>query len=80
VEARTVYSRDTALTRRQREVIHAIVNYQIEHDGRSPSLRELQEELDLSSTSSVFHHICTLEKAGYITCEPFRARSIRLVD
>jgi len=71
--------RADTLTHRQREVILAIVNYHLEHDGRSPSLRELQEALGLGSTSTVSAHLWNLEHKGYITSEPFTARSIRLV-
>ena len=77
--ARGGNGRTDTLTRRQREVILAIVNYQLEHGDRSPSLRELRDALGLGSTSTVFNHLWNLEKKGYLTSEPFTARSVRLV-
>jgi len=71
--------RANGLTHRQREVVHAIVDYQIEHGGRSPSLRELRDALGVTSVATVFAHLCNLEKKGYLTSEPFTARSVRLV-
>lgn len=71
--------RADTLTHRQREVVHAIITYQLEHDGRSPSLRELQKMLGLRSTSTVSAHLWNLEHKGFITSEPFAHRSIRLI-
>jgi len=71
--------RANTLTHRQREVVHAIVNYQLEHGGRSPSLRELGDALGLGSTSTVSMHLWNLEQKGFITSEPFAHRSVRLV-
>ena len=72
-------ARTDRLTHRQRDVIHAILDYQIEHEGRSPSLRELRDALDVTSVATVFAHLCNLEKKGFITSEPFAHRSVRLV-
>ena len=77
--ARGGSGRADTLTRRQREVILAIVAYQIEHEGRSPSLRELRDALGVTSVATVFKHLCNLEKKGYLTSEPFAHRSVRLV-
>lgn len=74
-----VRDRADDLTRRQREVIHAILEYQLAHEGRSPSLRELRDALGVGSTATVSAHLGNLERKGYISVEPFQARSIRLI-
>jgi len=71
--------RADALTRRQREVIHAIVVYQIEHGGRSPSVRNLRGALGLGSTATVAYHLDNLEAKGYIARARFIARTIQLL-
>ena len=71
--------RADALTRRERDVVLAIVDYQILHFGRSPSVRDLCDALGVESTNTVSKHLYNLEKKGYVTSEPFRARSVRLV-
>jgi SOS-response transcriptional repressor LexA len=76
---RNSHGKTDALTRRERDVVLAILDYQLEHDGRSPSIRELRDALGLASTNTISEHLCNLEKKGYITCEPFTARSVRLV-
>jgi len=77
--ARDGNSRADTLTRRQREVILAIIDYQIEHGDRSPSVRELQDALGLGSTNTVFEHLHNLEGKGYLSLEPYTARSVRLL-
>ena len=78
-QARPSNGRADTLTRRERDVVLAIVDYQIRHFGRSPSLRELRDALGVGSTNTVSKHLYNLEKKGYVTSEPFRARSVRLV-
>jgi repressor LexA len=76
---RNGHGKANLLTSRERDVVLAIVNYQIKHGGRSPSMRELCEALGVSSTATVFKHLCNLQEKGYVTSEPFTARSVRLV-
>lgn len=44
------------------------------------TVRELQEELNVSSTSVVFHHITQLEKLGYLRRNPGNSRDYQIVS
>lgn len=44
------------------------------------TIRELQDELDISSTSVVAHHIAQLEKKGYLKRNPANPRDYQIVS
>lgn len=44
------------------------------------SIRELQEILDLSSTSLVHHHILQLEKKGYLKRDPYNPKNYQIMQ
>ena len=48
--------------------------------GYPPSVREICDAVHLKSTSSVFAHLETLEKNGYIRKDPTKPRAIEIVD
>lgn len=48
--------------------------------GYPPSVREICEAVNLKSTSSVFSHLETLEKNGYIRRDPTKPRAIEICD
>ena len=48
-------------------------------DGVPPSVREIGSAVGLRSTSSVQANLAALESAGYISRDPLRKRSIRIV-
>ena len=48
--------------------------------GYPPSVREICQAVNLSSTSSVFNHLEKLEKNGYIRRDPAKPRCIEIVD
>jgi predicted MarR family transcription regulator len=60
------YSKDV-VERRSEQVLDAIVAFKREHNGNSPSLRELIEATDLTSTSIVSYYLDKLEAAGKIS-------------
>jgi SOS-response transcriptional repressor LexA len=66
------------LTKRQAEVLNVIINY-IEDRGYAPSFREVGELLNLASSSTVFSHLETLKKKGYLTWEPSQSRTLRIL-
>lgn len=47
-------------------------------EGRSPAIPEIGKAVGLSSTQTVHHHLKTLEKEGYVSRAPGRARSVEL--
>lgn len=54
-----------ALTPRQREVL-ATLQTLIEERGESPTIRQLCEQLDRTSTSTIHRQLRVLEQKGYI--------------
>ena len=48
--------------------------------GYAPSVRDIREQMGISSTSVVYHHLSRLETLGLIEREPYVARSIRILQ
>ena len=53
------------MTPRQRQIYNFIVSYTEEH-LYPPSVREIGDGVGLYSTSSVYEHLKSLERKGYI--------------
>ncbi len=66
------------LTSRQEQVLNFIEDYQLDH-GKSPTIREIKEFLDVSSDNSVLKHLKALEKKGYIEKDD-TPRGIKLLE
>ncbi len=60
-------------------IFNWIVQYKTEHDGNSPTLRELMRACDMSSLSVVAYNLRRLERAGKITLAGRRAQTRRIV-
>jgi SOS regulatory protein LexA len=63
------------LTKRQKEVLDFVKSYS-KKNGYSPSLQEIQKQFKFASVSTAHFHISKLKKAGYITKQEGKARSI----
>ena len=50
----------------------------VNEKGYPPTVREIGEAVDLSSTSTVHGHISRLEKKGYIQKDPTKPRAIEV--
>jgi repressor LexA len=48
-------------------IVAAILRYKAEHNGVSPTVREIGRAVGLASPSSVQAHLITLERAGLIS-------------
>jgi len=70
--------RSPSLTRRQRDVLGAIVRY-IEREGFSPTIRELAEEIGVAGHFTVVEHLEQLEDKGFIARFHTRPRTIRVL-
>jgi repressor LexA len=66
------------LTSRQEQVLNFIEEYQLDH-GKSPTIREIKEFLDVSSDNSVLKHLKALEKKGFIEKDD-TPRGIKLLE
>ncbi len=68
-----------SLTPKQ-EMILEYIKEEILARGYPPTVREIGEKVHLKSTSSVFSHLETLEKKGYIRRDPSKTRAIEICD
>ena len=64
-------------SKRQQAVLDCI-EASIREKGYGPTVREICQELGLSSPSTVHVHLKTLEKKGLIKRDPLKSRSISL--
>jgi len=74
-----VADKPEGLTFRQQHIINYIRG-SIESRGYPPSMREIGQEVGLTSPSSVKHQLVGLERKGYLRRDPNRPRAIELVD
>ncbi len=66
------------LTSQQEKMLDKIKQYLVKR-GYAPTVRELCQEMDLSSTATVQVHLNNLEKKGYIRKEDGKNRTIELL-
>lgn len=66
------------LSKKQMELYQAIGTF-IEHNGYSPTIRELNEITNIKSTSTTFTKLKQLKKKGYITYAENKSRTIRIL-
>lgn len=66
------------LTRRQIMVLECI-RHSVTTRGYPPSMREIGQQVGLTSPSSVAHQLMMLEKKGYLRRDPNRPRAIDVV-
>ena len=66
------------LTPKQTQVLSYIKDYQLDH-GKSPTIREIKDYLDVSSDNSILKHLKALEKKGYIHKDD-TPRGIKLLE
>lgn len=66
------------LTSQQQKLLEKIKKYLVSH-GYAPTVRELCDEMGLSSTATVQVHLTNLEKKGYLRKEGNKNRTIELM-
>lgn len=66
------------ITECQKEILLAIVKFQKEN-GYSPSVRELAEITERTSPATIHKHLKNLKDKGYITYEPKKVRTIKVL-
>ncbi|WP_273128916.1 transcriptional regulator [Bacillus weihaiensis] len=67
------------LTSRQQDVLNALKKYMKENDVEAPSYRELGQELNWKSSSTVCGYLNKLKEAGYVTWREGRPRTLKVV-
>lgn len=70
---------DSELTTRQQQVLDVIL-MTVRKRGYPPTVREIGDEVGLSSPSTVHSHLNALMKAGYIRKDPSKPRAIEVID
>jgi repressor LexA len=75
---RSASAEPDGLTARQRMVLETIRS-SVERRGYPPSMREIGEEVGLTSPSSVKHQLTALERKGFLRRDPNRPRAIEVV-
>ena len=68
---------DHVLTWRQRKVLQ-VIRESVQKHGYPPSMREIAEAIGLTSTSTVSHHLSTLQRKGYLHRDAGRARTVEV--
>lgn len=68
----------SGLTPRQRRVLEVILAA-LQQRGYPPSVREIGEQVGLTSSSSVAHQLKTLEAKGFLRRDPHRPRALEVL-
>ena len=68
----------TGLTPRQRRVLE-VIRAALQQRGYPPSVREIGEQVGLTSSSSVAHQLKTLEAKGFLRRDPHRPRALEVL-
>jgi repressor LexA len=76
---RQMKARKTKTTSRQMDILRYIRDYTAAKEY-PPTLREIREDLGLSSTSVVSYNLKRLASHGWIEMTPRAARGIRLLE
>ncbi len=72
-------ARKTKLSVRQRRILE-VIRASIRDRGYPPSIREIGEEVDLASPSSVAHQLRALQRKGYIRRDPHLPRAMEVLN
>ncbi|MEE3251993.1 MAG: transcriptional repressor LexA [Actinomycetota bacterium] len=67
----------TTLTPRQQQILE-LIDRQTRERGYPPSVREIGEEVGLTSPSTVHSHLGTLQDKGYLKRDPSKPRAIEI--
>ena len=65
------------LTPRQRRILE-VIRESVQRRGYPPSMREIGEAVQLTSTSSVSHQLTALQRKGYLRRDPHRPRALEV--
>jgi repressor LexA len=67
------------ISQRQQEILDLILRT-VRDRGYPPTVREICDEVGLSSPSTVHSHLSSLVKAGYLRRDPSKPRAIEVID
>ena len=66
------------ITNREKDVLHAIELFTFKH-RYAPSVRDIADALGWSSSSTAHGYLQRLKKKGYISWEPDRPRTLKVI-
>lgn len=69
----------TSLTKSQIEILEYIRNF-VRTNGYPPSVREIGKAVGFASSASIHAHLRKLESAGYLQRNPFKSRTLEVVQ
>lgn len=72
-------SSDAKLTAKQAEIVE-VIRRALMRDGQAPTVREIGKQTGLRSSCSVQKHLNQLENKGFIKRDPYKYRSIELLQ
>lgn len=67
------------LTPRQKQILN-FIKKEVQEKNYPPSVREIGNEVGLSSSSTVHSHLNTLERKGFIRRDPTKPRAIEILE
>ncbi|ATY84902.1 repressor LexA [Kyrpidia spormannii] len=67
------------LSRRQQDILD-FIKKEVREKGYPPSVREIGEAVNLSSSATVHRHLGRLEQMGYIRRDPTKPRAIEILE
>src|SRR5437764_6980578 len=60
-------------------ILRSIINYMEKHNGRSPTLREIGDDVGIKSLGHIAYHVNGLEESYYIQRDDHKSRSIKVL-
>ena len=60
-------------------ILFSIINYMEKYDGRSPTLREIGQDVGIQSLGHISYHLKGLEESYYIERDVHKSRSIKVL-
>ena len=60
-------------------ILYSIINYIEKYDGRSPTLREIGDDVGIKSLGHISYHLKGLEKTYYIERNDHKSRSVKVL-
>src|SRR6266705_1530775 len=60
-------------------ILYSIINYMEKYDGRSPTLREIGDDVGIQSLGHISYHLNGLEETYYIQRDDHKSRSIKVL-
>lgn len=70
---------EPTLSPRQKDILNYLRAF-VQREGYPPAIRQIQEDLRISSTSVVAYNLRVLESAGFITRAPGLSRGVTIIE